>query len=211
MTDSSPLRVRGLGKQFSRVPVFTDWDLDLGPGEALALRGRNGAGKSTLIGCICGTVIPDSGTVEIGGHNLVLAPLRARAALRYLPQEVEFPAGITGRELLIFYAQVFNHPDGIDTAIRLAALGEAIDHLSTTYSVGMRRRLAFAGLTLGKAELYVLDEPFAGLDAESRQRYQRWLHEAQRGGAGILLAAHEQEQELLELLAARSVNLEDRS
>lgn len=200
---SVPLRVQGLSKRYAQRSVLGDISLELAVGEAVALLGPNGAGKSTLIGCVCGTVIPDAGTITIAGHELRSEPIQARQRLRYLAQEVDVPAGLTGRELLEFHADVFGHPAGLDQALALAGLGDAIELLATTYSVGMRRRLAFAALSLGDAALYVLDEPFAGVDAESRERLLAWLMARRSGGAAILLAAHDQDREALDALAAR--------
>lgn len=186
-----PLRATRLSKRYGARPIFTDLDLSVGPGEVVALLGPNGTGKSTLLGCVTGTVIADAGTVEIGGHDLAGAPLAARAALRTLPQEVEVPEGLTGRELLEFYASVFAEPHGLDGALALADLGPAIDALATTYSVGMRKRLMFAALVLGEAALYVLDEPFAGVDREGRGRMLAAIAAALQRGAGVLLSAHD--------------------
>jgi ABC-type multidrug transport system ATPase subunit len=187
----APLAARGLAKSYGAARVFAGLDLDIAPGEAVALVGPNGAGKSTLIGCVCGTVVPDEGAVTIGGHDLRSAPLAARAALRYLPQEVEVPQGLTGRELLGFYAAVFRDPDGRDGAGALADLGPALDRLATTYSLGMRKRLVAAALTLGEGALFVLDEPFAGVDREGRAALIAALARARERGAGILLSAHD--------------------
>ena len=71
----------------------------------------------------------------------------------------------------------------------------------------MRRRLAFASLACGSAALYVLDEPFAGVDAEGRERLLAWLLERQAEGAAILLAAHAQDRWALDALGARPVQL----
>lgn len=190
---SVPLRATGLRKRFTGEPLFEGLDLAVAPGEMTALLGPNGTGKSTLLGCITGSVIADAGRVEIGGHDLQTAPTAARAALRALPQEVEVPEGLTGRELIEFYAAVFADPRGQATALELADLGPAIDALATTYSVGMRKRLMFAALTLGAAALYVLDEPFAGVDREGRGRMVEVLTRALARGAGVLLSAHDVE------------------
>ena len=187
----TPLVARGLAKRYGAAEVFAGLDLEVGPGQALALIGPNGAGKSTLIGCLVGAVIADAGAVEIGGHDLRRAPLAARAALRYLPQEVEVPQGLTGRDLIDFHAAVFRDPGGRDRAIVLADLGPALDALATTYSLGMRKRLVFAALTLGEAALFVLDEPFAGLDREGRAALAAALVRARERGAGLLLSAHD--------------------
>ena len=89
---------------------------------------------------------------------------------------------------------MFAETHGLDAALALADLGPAIETLATTYSVGMRKRLMFAALTLGDAALYVLDEPFAGVDREGRERMLAALRKALARGAGVLLSAHEGEE-----------------
>ncbi|NVB43179.1 ABC transporter ATP-binding protein [Pseudenhygromyxa sp. WMMC2535] len=204
---TAPLRVRGLSKRYVDKVVLDGLDLELAAGEVVALLGPNGAGKSTLIGCICGTVIPDAGEVSVAGHDLRGEPIAARRGLRYLPQEIDVPAGVTGRELLGFHAEVFEDPGAVEAAAALADLGPSLELLATTYSVGMRRRLAFACLAPGDAALYVLDEPFAGVDLASRERLVAWLAERRAAGAAILLAAHAQDRWALDALAARPVEI----
>lgn len=204
---AQPLRATSLGKRYTAAPLFTDLDLSVGPGEVVALLGPNGTGKSTLLGCVTGSVIADSGKIEIGGHDLHAAPIAARAALRCLPQEVEVPEGLTGRELLEFFAAVFSEPRGLGRALALAELGPAIDALATTYSVGMRKRLMFAALVLGDAALYVLDEPFAGVDREGRGRMLAAIEAALQRGAGVLLSAHDTDDLRGLGVTARSVDL----
>ena len=189
-----PLRATQLCKRYGATTLFHGLDVTVGPGEVVALLGPNGTGKSTLIGCVTGAVIADEGRVEIGGEDLGRAPIEARARLRSLPQEVEVPEGLTGRELLDFHAGVFADPGGMGEALALADLGPAIDALATTYSVGMRKRLMFAALSFGAAALFVLDEPFAGVDREGRGRMVNALQRALARGAGVLLSAHEGEE-----------------
>jgi ABC-type multidrug transport system ATPase subunit len=198
-----PLRAEGVSKRFGKHEVLRDIDLEVETGEAVTLVGPNGAGKSTLLGCVCGTVIPDAGTIAVGGHDLRARPIEARAALRYLPQEVEVPRGLTGRELLGFFADVHGDAAGVEKAARFTELGDALDRLATTYSVGMRRQLAFGGLLPGRARLYVLDEPFAGVDRDGRARMLGILRALLQGGAGLLLAAHDQDLPDLDDLGAR--------
>ena len=202
-----PLRATDLCKRYGARTLFEGLNLEVARGEVAALLGPNGTGKSTLLGCITGAVIADAGRVEIGGHDLERAPLAARAALRALPQEVEVPEGLTGRELLEFHAAVFADPRGQEGAIELADLGPAIDALATTYSVGMRKRLMFAALTLGPAALYVLDEPFAGVDREGRARMVCALALALSRGAGVLLSAHDAEDLVGVGLPVRGIRL----
>lgn len=203
---SAPLSATGIVKKYGARVVLGGVDVAIAPGEVVLLRGPNGTGKSTLVGCICGTVIPDEGTIAIAGHDLRSEPLPARARLRYLAQEPELPAGLTGREWLQFHADVFADRKPLERVID-GPLLEVIDQLATTYSVGLRRRLAFAGLMLGDASLFVLDEPFAGVDADGRASMHAALRERLAAGAGLLVAAHDHELGELAELSPRTLAL----
>jgi len=207
--DVKALRASGLAKAYAGRSVLRDVDLTVEAGEVAGLLGPNGTGKTTLLGCVTGSVIADAGRVEIGGHDLASAPLAARAALRALPQEVEVPEGLTGREIVEFFADVFADREGQARVIALADLGPAIDALATTYSVGMRKRLMFAALMLGQARLFALDEPFAGVDREGRARMVAALRRALEAGAGVLLTAHDEEDLAGLGLPVRGVRLTD--
>jgi len=84
-----------------------------------------------------------------------------------------------------------------------ADLGPQLDHLITTYSLGMRRRLALAGLMAGPAQLFVLDEPFAGVDPDHRTRWVEEITHRILAGAGALLAAHAADEPAVVALAER--------
>lgn len=205
---SPPLVVTSITKRYGRRAVLADQSLRVDPGEAVVLRGPNGAGKSTVLGCVVGTVIPDEGTVAIDGHDLTTAPLAARAALRYLPQEPEVPPGLSGTELLDFFAQVHDDPGGAQRAATVLDFGDALGRLASTYSVGMRRQLMFAGLLPGRARLWVLDEPFAGVDGPGRAKIRDVLRRALDDGAGVLLAAHDRDADDVQPLSPRVVVIE---
>jgi ABC-type multidrug transport system ATPase subunit len=200
-----PLRVRGVQKRYAARVILGGVDLDVGPGELVVLRGPNGTGKSTLLGCVCGQIVPDDGTIAIAGADLREAPMDARRSLRALAQEVEVPPGITGREWLAFCADVFGAAAPGSTGD--PQLDEVLDQLATTYSVGLRRRLAFLGLCVGTPRLFVLDEPFAGVDVDGRRSMLARLAADLRAGAGALIAAHDHEFGELASLGPRVVDV----
>lgn len=210
-----PLVVEAVTKRYASRTVLDALSLRVEPGKTVVLRGPNGAGKSTLLGCIAGTVIPDEGRLLIGGHDLRRDPLAARAALRYLPQEPEVPAGLSGRELLGFFADAFGDPGGVERAAAFLDFGEALDRFATTYSVGMRRQLMFAALLAGSGagqgpgngRLWVLDEPFAGVDAEGRGKIRAALERALAAGAGVVVAAHDRDAQDVEPLSPTSFDV----
>lgn len=201
-----PLSATGLRKAYQQHVVLDGVDLEVRGGEVVALRGPNGAGKSTLLGCVVGDVVPDAGETLIDGVALRTQPVEARRRFRYLAQQSDPPPGLTGEEMLAFWQGVYQAPS-IDEARELCGLGDALSRLTTTYSVGMRRRLGFAVLAMGKAPLYILDEPFAGVDAEGRERMCNWLAARKAAGAGLLLAAHDSDEPELQRLEARTVQV----
>ena len=200
------LQATGLFKNFGSHELLDGLDLHVAAGETVVLRGPNGAGKSTLLGCLAGVVVPDKGRVVIDGHDLQAQPLPARRALRYLPQEVEVPPGVSGEELLRLWADVFG-ASSTEAAAAATGLGDALPRLATTYSVGMRRLLAFGAVMLGEAKLLVLDEPFAGVDVVGRARMRKALVARRAAGAAIVLATHGHDVEALDELSPRELRL----
>jgi ABC-type multidrug transport system ATPase subunit len=200
------LSVRALSKRYATKVILQGIELEVGAGEVVALRGPNGAGKSTLIGCVVGEVVADSGEVSVAGVSLKADPVTARKKFRYLAQQSDPPAGLTGEEMLCFWRDVYGAKD-LDEARELCGLGDALDRLTSTYSVGMRRRLSFAQLAMGRAPLYIVDEPFAGVDAAGREKMCSWLLARKDGGAGLLMAAHDSDAPELARLDARTVTI----
>jgi ABC-type multidrug transport system ATPase subunit len=201
-----PLVVSSLTKRFGSRTVLAQVSLELEAGQCLAFVGRNGSGKSTLLACVSGNLEAESGVIQIAGHDLRRAPVASRHHLRYLAQENDAPLGLTGRELASFIVATFGALQELSHVLELADLGNAIDHLVSTYSLGMRRRLALASLCCGTPSLFVLDEPFAGLDLEARDRIRSALLRFQRGGSAFLIAGHEQDRPELQTFSATTID-----
>jgi ABC-type multidrug transport system ATPase subunit len=185
------IRVRNLGKNFRDQVALKGASFDVEPGECFALLGPNGSGKTTALKCLAGLVLPSSGTMEIGGHDVVKNGRAARALMSYLPQQVSFPDHLRVREVLEFYARLRNVPAGrIDLAMEMLGCTEFAGRFVTGLSGGMRQRLAIAVACLPDAPLLMLDEPTASLDPESAAGFRRLLAGFKRAGKTIVFATH---------------------
>lgn len=156
--------------------LFRDLDLSLAAGEAVALTGANGAGKTSLLRALAGFIRPDAGTIAFAD----VEPAEARRRhIHWLGHLDGLKGARRARDELTFQAQWLGaDASGIAAAVDLLALEPLLDLEVRQLSAGQRRRLAFARLVATPRPLWLLDEPFAPLDA-------RW-----RAALGLLMQAH---------------------
>lgn len=170
------LTVSGLTLSRGERVLFRDLSLSLAAGEAVALTGANGAGKTSLLRAIAGFLRPDAGSVAFGDAD----PAEARRRhIHWLGHLDGLKGARRAREELAFQAQWLGaDATGIAAAVDVLALEPLLDLEVRQLSAGQRRRLAFARLVATPRPLWLLDEPFAPLDA-------RW-----RAALGLLMQAH---------------------
>lgn len=209
MTDSLPpvlppaLEVAGLRKHFGDVPAVDGVDLHLAPGELLALVGPSGCGKSTLIRLITGLVTPDAGTVvlsgrEVAGDHGSLPPEERRIGVVFQDHSL-FPH-LTVAENVAFGLLDRPASQRRDRVREVLAMVDLPDHGARyphELSGGERQRIGLARALAPEPDLILLDEPFASLDPNLRQRIRtetsRILREAK---ATALLVTHDQVEAL---------------
>jgi Cu-processing system ATP-binding protein len=183
--------VAGVVKSYRAVCALRDVSFDLVPGRLSALVGHNGAGKTTLIKLLLGLIRPDRGSIRVLDEDPAAGEFSARRLLGYLPENVAFNAGLTGRETLSFYARLKNiEPSEAWALLDRVGLNPAADRRVGTYSKGMRQRLGLAQALLGRPRLLLLDEPTTGLDPALRQTFYEILTELRDDGATILISSH---------------------
>lgn len=187
--------------------LFRDLSFDLAPGEALALTGANGAGKTTLLRTLAGFVRPDAGTVRFSGEGPAeettaasadkteageTAPSGRGAWIHWLGHLDGLKGARRARDELTFHARWAGaDADGIAAAIDVLALAPLLDLEVRKLSAGQRRRLAFARLVAAPRPLWLLDEPFAPLDARWRAALGLLMQAHLDKGGGLIAAVHD--------------------
>ena len=193
MTASEPLlRARGIARRFGAHVALEPTDLDVSPGEAIALIGPNGAGKSTLLSMLAGSLEPSAGAVErVDGVRV-----------GWVPQRPSLYERLTARENLELFARLEGERDPSAAAGALLSTFDLPgDRPAASLSVGNRQRLNVAIALLGEPPVLLLDEPTASLDAGQRRR----LWEMVKGGTVVFST---QNLEEIGLYASRVVVLQ---
>ena len=187
------IRVRAVTKRYGVLTALAGVDLEIGQGEFFGLLGPNGAGKTTLISALAGLVRPDSGALEIMGHDVVSDYRKARRNLGVVPQELVFDPFFSVRELLRIQSGYFgirNNDDWIDEILARLDLSHKAGANMRTLSGGMKRRVLVAQALVHRPPVIVLDEPTAGVDVELRQGLWQFVRELNRDGHTIVLTTH---------------------
>src|SRR5215469_1603526 len=183
---SAAVEIDHISKRYGRTVALDDVAFAVARGSVFALLGPNGAGKTTLLHILCTILRPDSGTARIGGIDVVQQPLKARSHLGVVFQEPSLDDRLTVAENLEFHGLVYGVPRAlrrtrINEMLALVELEKWRDSLVRTLSSGMKRRLEVARALVHDSRILFLDEPTAGLDAQSRERMWRYLRNARAG------------------------------
>ena len=192
------VRLRSAVTLLGRFPALAGVELSVDPGEVVLLRGANGAGKSTLLRLCAGLLAPSSGEATVLGHDLGTA--RGRRAVRQrvglLAHATFLYDDLTVADNVHFWARASGaDPADADAAMaRLGLDGRLADVAAARLSAGQRRRTSLAAMVARRPELWLLDEPHAGLDAAGRDLVDELVGDARRAGVTVLVASHELER-----------------
>jgi ABC-2 type transport system ATP-binding protein len=168
-------------------------DLDIRKGEIFGLLGPNGAGKTTLIGIICGILRPTSGTVTVGGHDIITDYRAARAQIGLVPQEIMTPPFETVWASVTMSRGLFNKPRNpayLEKVLKDLSLWDKRNSKIVQLSGGMKRRVLIAKALSHEPTILFLDEPTAGVDVELRKDMWDVVRALRDAGVTIILTTH---------------------
>ncbi len=170
-------------------------DLHIPQGELFAFLGPNGAGKTTTIKMMVGLLQPTEGQVHICGLDLVTHTREVNLRTGYVPDEPYLYDKLTGREFLHFVADLYGLPSAqaagaIAEQIDTFALAEFVDHLTESYSHGMKQRLVFAAALVHNPAVLIVDEPMVGLDPRSMRMVKDLLRAKALAGTTVFMSTH---------------------
>jgi heme ABC exporter ATP-binding subunit CcmA len=193
---TAAVRFRSAVSLLGRFPALAGVDLDVARGEIVLIQGPNGAGKTTLLRACAGLVGIASGDAEVLGHDLRDDRRAVRRRVALLGHTGSLYEDLTVADNLRFAARAVGAEARAaeDAMVRLGLDGRLRDVTVAKLSAGQRRRASVAALLARRAELWLLDEPHAGLDANGRDLLDALVREAVAGGATVLLASHELER-----------------
>ncbi len=189
------LRIEHLTKTYGEKKAVDDLTLHIAPGEIYGFIGHNGAGKSTTLKSVVGILNFDSGEIYVCGKSIKDDPLACKKQLAYIPDNPDLYDYMTGAQFLNFVADIFEVPENVRRA-RIDAYAQDFgiaDDLSSpisSYSHGMKQKLAVISAFLHEPKLIVLDEPFVGLDPKAAHILKTMMRDLCDRGGAIFFSTH---------------------
>jgi ABC-2 type transport system ATP-binding protein len=172
------VRFRGAGCKISGKNILTGIDLDIPRGEIMGFLGRNGAGKTTLLSLVSGLRSPTSGEVTVMGRRMPSRDIKWRRRMGLVLQENALYEELTVNENLKFSASLYDIPHTsrrVREILALLGLSDRANQVVSTLSGGLKRRTAIARAFLHDPELFIIDEPTLGVDADARSAVWAYL------------------------------------
>lgn len=189
------LQIQHLTKRYGDKFAVNDLSLHIRPGEIYAFIGHNGAGKTTTLKACCGILHPDDGDILINGISIRNDPLVCKQDLAYLPDNPDLYEFLSGIRYLNFVADIYkvSKADREKRIAEYAAMLGLTDDLAqpvSSYSHGMKQKLALIAALVHAPKLILMDEPFVGLDPLASHQLKQLMRKMCDEGAAIFFSTH---------------------
>src|SRR6059058_4621632 len=184
-----------LTKFYGRTLGLSDLSFAVGSGEVRGILGQNGSGKSTLLKSLLGLIHPTSGLVRVLGLDVQKFPMEIRRSVGYVPESPRLYEFLTATEYLDFIADVRGLPYE-QKKERIARFVDALDlegkqgDMISSYSQGMKQKVAIIGALLHRPRVLLMDEPLNGLDPKSARLVKELIHGLAREGVSVIFSTH---------------------
>ena len=190
------LEIRHFSKSYSKgKKAVDDLTLTVSAGDIYGFIGHNGAGKSTTIRAVAGVLDFTEGEILIDGHSMKDEPLACKQVTAYIPDNPDLYENLTGIQFLNFVADVFDidaaqREESIKKYANLFEITDALGDLISSYSHGMKQKVAIISALIHEPKLLILDEPFVGLDPKAAFMLKEIMHEMCSRGSAIFFSTH---------------------
>lgn len=189
------LEIKNLTKKYGDKVAVDNLSLTVETGQICAFIGHNGAGKTTTLKAIAGILNFEQGEIKIDGIDVKSNPLEAKRILAYLPDNPDLYDYLTGIEYLNFIADIFKltateRQQKIEQYAKRIGIYDALQSQISSYSHGMKQKLALVSALIHSPRLLLLDEPFVGLDPISSHEMKLIMQEMATAGATIFYSTH---------------------
>ena len=178
---------QGLSKAYGRKPALSGVDLEVGRGRIVGLLGPNGSGKTTLIKLLCGLIQPTAGTLAVDG--LPIGP-ETKALISYLPDRMYFASWMRATDLFDLFRDFYRDFDYDKALAMCRSLGVEPRARIKTMSKGTKEKVQLVLVMARKAQLYLLDEPIAGVDPAARDFILRTILTNYNEEGTVLISTH---------------------
>ncbi|MBP7563969.1 MAG: ABC transporter ATP-binding protein [Candidatus Cloacimonetes bacterium] len=190
------IRIDDISKRYEDgILALNHLSISIAEGQIFTLLGSNGAGKSTTINIICGFIPPTTGDVVINNCSLMKNPVEIKQHIAYLSENVLLYNHFTGFQNLQFFARLSGKnmsKSDLENVLREIGLQDRYIHKNVdTYSKGMRQKIGIAIALVKDASVFLLDEPFSGLDPKAAFDFQNLLMDLKQKGKTILMSTHD--------------------
>ena len=189
------LEINGLSKSYGSHKAVDNLNMNIRNGEIHGFIGHNGAGKTTTLRSIAGIMQFEEGNILIDGHSIKEEPLACKKIMAYIPDNPDLYEFMTGIQYLIFIADIFD----VDVSVRdqrihrytdLFEITSVLDDTISSYSHGMKQKLAIVSAWIHEPKLILMDEPFVGLDPKASHILKQMMREFCDQGNAILFSTH---------------------
>ncbi|RVU54805.1 ABC transporter ATP-binding protein [Anaerosphaera multitolerans] len=189
------LKIKNLNKSYGSKHILKNVNLNIDSGDIFGFIGKNGAGKTTTIKAVVGLIDFESGSIEIDNMDIKSNPLNCKKITAYIPDNPELYEFMSGLEYLNFIGDIFEineseKKEKIEEYSNVFDLNQDLYSQISTYSHGMKQKLAIISALIHNPKLLILDEPFVGLDPTATHFLKEQFKEMCQRGCAIFFSTH---------------------